>query len=148
MSSAMPTTSRHGAVSALSRKHCPIGSFPFHSSFPIVSLTTATLAPFAGSDAPIPVIVPGYGFHDELALLQGAGLSPEEVLGAATVNAAVVLGVQDRRGAVRVGHDADLLLLESDPRQGVEALRRRVGVMVAGRWLDQGDLDRMVPTYR
>jgi imidazolonepropionase-like amidohydrolase len=118
----------------------------------VPALHRAGVTILAGSDAPIPAIIPGSGFHEELRLLAEAGLAPVEVLRAATRNAARVNGVDDRRGRVRVGFDADLLLVASDPRLGVEALRHRVGVMVGGRWHAQEALDRevaaLIATYR
>lgn len=110
----------------------------------VPALQRAGVLMLAGSDAPIPAIVPGFGYHDELRLLGRAGLTPVEVLRIATRNAAIATGVDQQRGRVRVGHDADLLLLEGDPRSDLGALDRRVGVMVAGRWHAQAALDRAI----
>lgn len=106
----------------------------------VPALHRAGVLLLAGSDAPIPAIIPGFGFHDELRLLARAGLPPTEVLRIASRNAAIVTGADDRRGRVREGMEADLLLLEADPRANLEALQRRVGVMVAGRWYEQAAL--------
>jgi len=46
----------------------------------------------AGTDAPIPGVVPGFSLHDELKLLVAAGLTPYEALRAATANVAEFLG--------------------------------------------------------
>jgi imidazolonepropionase-like amidohydrolase len=118
----------------------------------VPALHRAGVTLLAGSDAPIPAIIPGYGFHQELRLLADAGLSPVEVLRIATRNAARVNRVDDRRGRVRVGFDADLLLVAADPRATVDALQHRIGVMVGGRWHPQAALDRdvaaLAATYR
>jgi cytosine/adenosine deaminase-related metal-dependent hydrolase len=114
----------------------------------VPALHRAGVVLLAGSDAPIPAIIPGFGYHDELRLLQRAGLSPLEVLRVATRNAARVTGHDTRRGRVRVGHDADLLLLESDPRTDLGALQRRVGVMVGGRWHTQAALMAALDSVR
>jgi imidazolonepropionase-like amidohydrolase len=114
----------------------------------VPALHRAGVVLLAGSDAPIPAIVPGFGFHEELVLLGRAGLSPSEVLRIATRNAAIVSGADARRGRVREGQDADLLLLESDPRTSLDALQRRVGVMVAGRWHAQQELDAALSALR
>ena len=108
----------------------------------VPALHRAGVLLLAGSDAPIPALVPGFAIHDELDLLRRAGLSPLEVLETATTNPARILGVGNRRGRVVRGFEADLLLLEADPTADIGALRKRVGVMVGGRWHDQRTLDR------
>jgi imidazolonepropionase-like amidohydrolase len=42
----------------------------------------------AGTDAPSPYVIAGFGLHDELALLVKAGLTPMQALQAATRNPA------------------------------------------------------------
>ena len=96
----------------------------------------------AGTDAPIPGVVPGFSQHDELTLLVAAGLSPFEALRAATVNAATFLGKANEFGTVEVGKRADLVLLDDDPLQDVANTSRYAGVMVRGRWLDGDALRR------
>ena len=53
--------------------------------------------------------------HRELAYYVEAGLSPMQAIVLATRNSAEHLGVADRKGLVREGMDADLILLEKDP---------------------------------
>jgi imidazolonepropionase-like amidohydrolase len=69
--------------------------------------------------------------HDELALLVEAGLTPVEVLRAATVLPANYFGFEDR-GVIEVGRRADLLLIEGDPTRDIAATRTIRGVWVAG----------------
>lgn len=114
----------------------------------VPALHRAGVLLLAGSDAPIPAILPGFGYHDELQLLRRAGLNPTEVLRVATLNAAIVTGTDARRGRVRVGQDADLLLLEADPRSDLGALKRRAGVMVGGRWHAQAELNAGLDSLR
>ncbi|MEM6455439.1 MAG: amidohydrolase family protein [Acidobacteriota bacterium] len=95
-----------------------------------------------GTDAPNPLVVPGFAIHDELALLVDAGLTPRQVLTAATRDAARFLGEDDDWGTVRVGQRADLLLLDADPLADVAHVgpTHQVGVLVAGRWLTRDAL--------
>jgi imidazolonepropionase-like amidohydrolase len=60
----------------------------------------------------------------ELRLLAEAGLSPLEVLRAATVNPAKMLGLADRIGTVEVGKVADLVVVREDPLVDVEKAMR------------------------
>jgi hypothetical protein len=100
----------------------------------------------AGTDAPIPTIIPGFAIHDELQAYVEAGFSPYQALRTATVDAARVL--PSRRtdlvglGTVVAGAPADLLLLAADPLADIANLRQRIGVVVRGRWIPQVELDR------
>jgi imidazolonepropionase-like amidohydrolase len=62
--------------------------------------------------------------HHELQLWAQAGIPVEVALQAATVNAARLLGIQDRTGAIRKGLDADLLLVDGNPLQDISATER------------------------
>src|SRR5262249_46209897 len=75
-----------------------------------------------GTDTPTPWIVPAASVHDELLLLQDAGLSPMEVLRAATANAAIALRRRDI-GAIQVGARADLVLLDKNPLEDLRNTR-------------------------
>jgi len=96
-----------------------------------------------GPAAPNPWLLPGEGLHDELALWVEAGIPPAEVLRLATAGAARVLGCEAERGTIRPGLVADLVATSSDPTEDLAVLRRPVGVMVRGRWLDGALLGRL-----
>ena len=53
--------------------------------------------------------------HEELALLNAAGLPPEQVLRAATLNAATALGRGDSLGSIAPGKIADVIAMKFDP---------------------------------
>jgi imidazolonepropionase-like amidohydrolase len=76
----------------------------------------------------------------ELEALVGAGLPVEEVLGAATREAGRFLGTG--AGTLAVGAPADLVLLEGNPLERLDALDAPVGVAVAGRWSGEEELAR------
>lgn len=90
----------------------------------------------AGTDAPLRNSPPGFGLHQELAWLVRAGLSPFEVLRAATLDAARFLGAQDSLGTVEAGKVADLVLLDADPLADIRNTRRIHAVLAGGRLLD------------
>ena len=90
----------------------------------------------AGTDAPLRNSPPGFGLHDELAWLVRAGLSPFEVLRAATLDAARFLRMQDSLGTVAPGRLADLVLLDADPLTDIRNTRRVRAVVANGRLLD------------
>jgi hypothetical protein len=89
----------------------------------------------AGTDAPIPGVLPGFSLHDELKLLVDAGLTPYQALRTATANPADFLGRPGEFGTVTTGARADLVLLDANPLSDVGNAVRPAGVMVRGRWL-------------
>ena len=62
-----------------------------------------------------------------------AGIPPIDILKAMTSNAATLLGIQDQRGAVRVGLFADLVAMPDSPVKDISALRGICFVMRQGR---------------
>jgi len=69
----------------------------------------------------------------EFGHLVRLGMSPLEAMRAATVNAAELLGIADRLGAVEVGKIADLVAVSGNPLDDITALERIVFVMRDGR---------------
>ncbi len=61
-----------------------------------------------------------------------AGMSPIEIIRAATVNAAELLGWQDRIGAIEPNMFADLIAVEGDPLNDIGELQRVKFVMKGG----------------
>lgn len=93
-----------------------------------------------GTDDLVPCVIPGWAMKNEFAELYAAGLTPFEVLQAATYNAAVFLGTTAVSGTVAPGKIADLVLLSANPFDDVENVFRQDGVMLHGRWLPESEL--------
>ncbi len=90
----------------------------------------------------------GFRYHDEMALLVRAGLSPAEVLRAATIDAARYARAEDRFGTVAVGKNADLVLLDADPLADIGNARRIRAVLMGGRLYDRDGLDAQLAFVR
>lgn len=105
-----------------------------------------------GSDAPQVFNVPGFSIHHELTEIVAAGLTPYEALRTGTVAPAEFLAAEAQFGRIVPGLEADFILVEGNPLERVEVLRRPAGVMVRGRWLDRAaldaGLDRIAGRYR
>lgn len=89
-----------------------------------------------GSDTPSGSVYanpPGYNGFLEMRAMEAAGLSPRDVLAAATLQNARLFGLQGTRGTVEVGKDADLLLLDADPLASTSALDDIHTVILRGR---------------
>jgi hypothetical protein len=97
----------------------------------------------AGSDLGGIWVVPGVSLHQEFAELAAAGLPPLQILQMATLNGAEFLHREADMGTVEAGKDADLVLLEANPLADSGNLSRIAGVVLKGRYLDQGALARM-----
>jgi imidazolonepropionase-like amidohydrolase len=76
----------------------------------------------AGSDAANPGTTYGASLHQELELLNMAGLTHTQALQAATINTAKAFKLGDR-GRISVGQKADLLLLNASPLENILATR-------------------------
>ena len=100
----------------------------------VAALRGAGVRILVGTDTGNPWVLPGASLHEELKLLVAAGLTVEEVLAAATREAALELEVGGDVGTISEGFRADLLVLESDPRTALHVLASPLGVMVGGRW--------------
>ncbi len=85
----------------------------------------------AGTDSLVGAMTAG-SLHDELRLMVEAGLPPSAVIRAATQNAAELLGLPDR-GRVEEGATADLLVLNSDPLEDIDAASDISMVIQGGR---------------
>jgi imidazolonepropionase-like amidohydrolase len=85
-----------------------------------------------GTDSGPPGRFQGYFEHLELLLMAAAGLSPHDVLVAATRDAARCLR-RDDVGTLEPGKWADLLVLEADPLADLRNLQRIHSVWIGGR---------------
>jgi imidazolonepropionase-like amidohydrolase len=100
-----------------------------------------------GSDAPQIMNVPGFSIHEELAYMVKAGLSPWQALATGTVNVAAFLQ-QENQGQIARGYVADMVLLEGNPLADIAQTRGVTGVMRAGRWHTQEQLQRVLAEIR
>jgi imidazolonepropionase-like amidohydrolase len=117
----------------------------FDESKKIVGLMYQAGVPIlAGTDTMNPHCFPGFGIHDELALLVEAGLSPLAALQAATRNAAQFVGQLDSRGTIEVGKTADLILLDKDPLADIHNTRSIQAVVLNGKLFQRAALDAML----
>ena len=86
-----------------------------------------------GTDAPLRNSPPGFGLHEELALLVSGGMAPFEALRSATLEPARYFGMLDSLGTIAPGKLADLLLLDANPLQDIRNTRRISAVVANGR---------------
>lgn len=88
-----------------------------------------------GTDAGIDVTPAGGSILEEFEEFRTVGVEIPAILRIATHDAAEFLGALDSLGTVSAGKRADLLLLDSNPLQSLDALRDPVAVVLSGEWL-------------
>ncbi|ALV31174.1 hypothetical protein AS200_03175 [Streptomyces sp. CdTB01] len=76
-----------------------------------------------------------------IADLVAGGMAPADALASATSTAADACGLGDRKGHIRVGHDADLIVVDGDPLSDISALRRLDSTILAGEVLTSAGHD-------
>ncbi len=91
---------------------------------------------------------PGVGLHNELALYVREGLTPAQALVSATRAGPAWFGRLDRYGGVEAGKAADLVLLERNPLEDIEAVRAIDTVVMRGQVHDRAALDAMLASVR
>lgn len=89
------------------------------------------------------VVPAGPRYHDELALLEQAGLSPARILRAATLSAAQFAGRDRSLGSIAPGKTVDLVLLRTNPLETIAATRQIDGLIFAGRLYRHPDLQAL-----
>lgn len=87
-----------------------------------------------GSDSNNSYVVHGFALYHEIEMFVDAGIPLESVLKLVTHDAAEFLGLLDSVGTVDVGKNADLIVLNSDPRISVDNLKDRRGVVFQGKY--------------
>jgi hypothetical protein len=94
----------------------------------------------AGSGTDVWGTMPGISLHQELEGLSRIGMSPREVLAAATSNFAKTFPNWGAAGEIRESQRADLLVLGDDPRVDVGNLKSIEKVILAGEILEPSSL--------
>ena len=117
-----------------------LGLALYQKRFEVVrGLHRAGVPILAGTDAPLPNSIPGFGLHDELANLVKAGLTPRQALAAATSEPGLYFAT-DTLGAIRRGAVADLVVLDASPLENIRNTKRIWMVVAGGRLFSADEL--------
>ena len=76
----------------------------------------------AGSDAGFIFKLFGFAYIRELELLQEAGFHPLEVIRAATLSGAELVGLDHEIGSIQAGKKADLVIVDENPLRNLKVL--------------------------
>lgn len=95
-----------------------------------------------GSDAAQRYSVPGFSILREMRAMSRSGLSNRRILETATSAAGAYFSERDKFGEIAVGARADLLLLNSNPIENLNALAQPAGLIVRGQWIDSKEMQK------
>jgi len=105
----------------------------------VAKLAAAGARIILGSDTGLEDHPFGFAEQKELQMMAEAGMTPAQVIVAATSRSAEFLGLADR-GAIVPGRRADLLVLDANPFDDIRNTRRIAGMYLAGREVDRAAL--------
>ena len=100
----------------------------------------------AGTDANVPIMVPGFSLHGEMQAMREAGMTTSETLASATTIPAAWMNW--KAGQIREGYAANLVLLRENPLADIVATRSIETVFVNGHVLDRTRLDQLLKSVR
>ncbi|HLE85256.1 MAG TPA: amidohydrolase family protein, partial [Thermoanaerobaculia bacterium] len=87
----------------------------------------------------------GLAAHWEMWMMEQGGMTPHEVLRAATLDGAWYLGMDRDLGSIEPGKLADLAILSANPLEDLRSSTSVEQVMVGGRLYDAATLDQIAP---
>jgi imidazolonepropionase-like amidohydrolase len=99
----------------------------------VARMHAAGVRVISGSDGGIAAAKPHGLLPVSVAFLVEADVSTVAALASATALAADACGLGDRKGRLRAGYDADLLVVDGDPVADIGSLTRPAAVFAAGR---------------
>ena len=89
--------------------------------------------------------IPGLGYHLELQALASGGMTPMEVLHAATMGSSKTIGRDSEFGSLEPGKFADLIILNKDPLADIKNTLSIEDVMKSGRLYEGNTLNEVWP---
>ena len=95
-----------------------------------------------GSDSPQIFNVPGFSIQHELQSLVDAGLTPFQAIETGTKNVSKFYNAKGEFGTIMVGAAADLILLDANPLEDIDNLKKKIGVFYRGNYLAKADIEK------
>jgi hypothetical protein len=90
----------------------------------------------------------GLGYHWEMWSLGMGGMTPMEILRAATLHGAEAIGLQSDLGSIEAGKLADFVVMDQNPLQNIRNTNTISMVMKNGRLYDGSSADELYPRQR
>ena len=100
------------------------------------------------TDTGAPYRIPGFAAVDEIIEFVDAGVSPLEALRAGTIYPVISLKLEQALGSIEPGKLADMVLLEGDPLEDIENIRRISAVVSDGRVFEDAERQALLERVR
>ena len=125
---------KHPSAEDLERMRADLGRFLKGSRDRLARAVKAGVRIAAGSDMyyQLPGLTRGQASLTMLRAYAESGMTPMQIIQAATINAAELLGAQHRLGSIEAGKVADLIAVSDDPLKDIAALEHVRFVMKGG----------------
>lgn len=102
-----------------------------------------------GTDVPNPGVTGGYSVYEEMELMEKIfGWDPYRILRTATVNGAKTLGIENQKGRLLPGMDADILILEKNPMEDIRNANSFTAVIKEGHYYTKAECDAVLEDVR
>ena len=95
----------------------------------------------AGTDTPVPYLIPSFTIIDEIKNLYDSGLSAYTALKTSTADAHRFIGDYDEVGSISPGKRADLIILDENPLDNIENLWRLDSVISKGNIINKEEIE-------
>jgi len=99
--------------------------------------------PGAGTDGN-PYSCTGVGLHSELSFMSKTSMTNQQILYAGTLQGARILEIEERKGSIEVGKEADMVILNSNPLVCIDHTLDIHAVVLRGTHLDRLALDKIL----
>ncbi|MHA2295156.1 MAG: amidohydrolase family protein [Candidatus Hodarchaeales archaeon] len=94
-----------------------------------------------GTDTGNTFVFAGFAVHEELQYLVNlGGFTPYEAIRTTTINAAESLDKLDVFGTIRAGKRADMILVDENPLDDIENIKKIAGVVLRGTWIQKSHI--------
>ena len=87
----------------------------------------------------------GLGYHWEMWAFEMGGMTPVEVLRAATIDGARIIGIDQDLGSIEAGKLADMVILDANPLENIRNTETIDRIVQNGRLYDGDTLDQIWP---
>lgn len=105
------------------------------------SMADAGVGLLLGSDAPQVYNVPGFSIQHEMKAMADAGIDNYDILKSGTANPAKFFNMEGEFGTVTEGAAAELILLNANPLDNINNVKKLNGILIQGKWMPKKLID-------
>ncbi len=114
-----------------------------HEKFLIKKMYDAGVQLLAATDVGYYYMIPGFSLIDEVIELKDAGISELGAIQTATINPAKYFSATDSLGTIEKNKLADIVILDANPLEDINNLKKTNATIVNGKLYDKETLEKM-----